>query len=76
MPKKIKVNDNCERKVDRSNYGSQHKKLRTLLMQRYPICQICNKEFSQEAAHLIYPANDIEDYIALCRKCHKEFDGR
>lgn len=53
------------------DYGPRHVKLRKQLLNKFPICQICNDAFSTEAHHLRYPSQTIEDYLAVCVKCHK-----
>ena len=54
-----------------NHYGEKHKRLRLLRIKKYPICELCNDSFSEEAHHLRY-GNDltIADYRALCIKCH------
>jgi hypothetical protein len=54
----------------RSDYGTQHKKLRELVLANNPFCQKCGVEFACHAHHLVYPATSVTDYLALCTGCH------
>ena len=66
-PKRKQLAKTAER-----GYGAAHRKARVLLLAKYPICQICNKYASSHAHHLVYPALTIDDYQALCPKCHAD----
>lgn len=55
-------------------YDKTHTKLRKELLATFPICQRCNKDFSTDAHHLKYPANSIEDYLAVCQRCHRAIE--
>lgn len=59
----------------RRHYGALHQRLKPLLHQKYPLCQICGKAFATDAAHLTYPAVKLEDYASLCAQCHRDFDA-
>lgn len=73
-PEKAKpINFNSPKRNDnRAHYNSKHRRLRLQRLAIFPICEICQKEFSSIAHHLVYPANDVNSYQALCSACHKK----
>ena len=62
----------------KESYGKLHQDFRKALLQKFPFCQCTgcgekccnNKSFSEQANHLTYPATKLEDYQALCTRCH------
>lgn len=74
MPKrapKAKPFDPVERpKKPKPQYDEQHRQLRKQLLALYPICQVCNNAWAEQAHHRQYPATCIAHYQALCIPCH------
>jgi hypothetical protein len=70
--KRIKLKKVPMKNPPRPQYGSDHQRLRELVLDRNPICQHCDKAFSVHAHHLRYPATSTADYRAVCRACHDE----
>lgn len=58
------------RRPTRSDYGTQHQKLREIVLAENPFCVRCRVRFSCHAHHLKYPATSTADYEALCPECH------
>lgn len=58
-------------------YGWQHRRMRQVLLQTFPLCQLnypgC-EGWSVEAHHKVYPARCLEDYTACCKACHDELE--
>lgn len=76
MPEKMKtaklINRRSEQRPSayRRGYDSRHRKLRLEVLALSPVCQICKERFSEHAHHLRYPAASVDDYQALCGRCH------
>ncbi len=61
------------------DYGSNHERYRTQVMQEHPLCQYRGTDctgFSEHAHHLVRPATGPESYMAVCEKCHQEIHRR
>lgn len=76
MPKKMKtvkkpksITNNRPTSTQRG-YDRGHRSMRQQLLALHPVCQHCNREFSEHAHHLRYPARSLDDYQALCSTCH------
>ena len=42
------------------------------ILDRYPICQVCESNYAIEAHHTLYGAyKDDKTLIAVCRQCHQ-----
>ena len=53
-------------------YGYKHQKKRALLLERFPICQICYARPSQQAHHTTKAKDGGDDssLLMVCRPCH------
>ena len=55
-------------------YGSRWRKLRVMVLHRYPLCNDCQRKPSQDVDHIIPKAEGGEDTMenlqGLCRECH------
>lgn len=64
----------ARRTAAQRGYGADHRRMVAILKAMFPICQIaadCCTGFSEEGHHLRYPARSVEDYLAVCRACHR-----
>jgi 5-methylcytosine-specific restriction endonuclease McrA len=63
---------------------AKYKKWRRSILKKYPICDICGKEYSRDGrAHHLYSFSDnhelaynLENGVGLCNNCHTEFHNK
>lgn len=72
VPGKRQYNKPKANPIDRAHYGTTHRKLRKQRLAMHPICERCQNAYASCAHHLVYPAVSVDQYQALCRKCHDE----
>lgn len=66
------------RSVDHSrDYGALHRKWGRHILNRYPVCDNCNKALSTIAHHVDGDASNrsINNGVGLCRECHDALHG-
>ena len=61
-------------------YGAAWRRLRTMILNRDPICVLCDREPASEVDHIVSKAKggqDTEENLqGLCRSCHASKTGR
>lgn len=63
--------------ADERGYGHVHRTMRLTLLRCTPLCQHRGQNctgFSEEAHHLVWPAVELKDYLAVCKACHVELE--
>ena len=70
---KAKGEKHWNRKVD-AKYAALHLRVQQV-RGKAEICEDCGADFWVEWANKTGKYDDVEDYKALCRKCHNKFDA-
>lgn len=77
MPDKApRARTQASKRLSRSQYDARHRRLRLQLLATFPLCQYqgcCH--YATEAHHKVYPAESLEDYLALCPFHHRLLHG-